>query len=77
MSNKEYSENRAKMPVAELIKYEGNSVAFSADGMRIIASSPDLAALDALVIATGACPEHVALERIDFQDSCLGGAEIL
>jgi hypothetical protein len=51
-------------------------VAFSLDGARIIASSDDLGALDKLIIDAGENPEQVALERIDLEDVCLGGAEL-
>jgi hypothetical protein len=72
----EYRENRASFPLAELVKYDGQWVAFSLDGRRIIANSEDLATLDNLVVAAGEDPEQVALERIEFDDISLGGAEL-
>jgi hypothetical protein len=72
----EYRENRARFPFDELVKYHGRWVAFSLDGRRVIASSEDLAALDNLVVATGEDPEQIALERIELDDSYLGGAEL-
>jgi hypothetical protein len=72
----EYRENRARFPLAELVKYHGQWVAFSLDGRRIIASSQDLATLDGLVVAAGEDPEQVALERIEQEDIYLGGAEL-
>lgn len=72
----EYRTNRARIPVAELRKHQGQWVAFSMDGRRIIASDRDLAALDALVVAAGLDPEGVAFERIEMDDVCLGGAEL-
>ena len=76
MDPHEYRENRARFPHAELAKHRGQWVAFSPDGRRIIAGSDDLAALDALVTTAGEDPEQVGLERIEFDDSYLGGAEL-
>ena len=76
MNSQVYRENRARFPLAELVKYDGQWVAFSLDGRRVIASSDDLAMLDSLVVAAGVDPEQVALERIELDDSYLGGAEL-
>jgi hypothetical protein len=75
VNTQEYRENRARFPVAELAKYRGQWVAFSLDGRKIIASNEDLSKIDSLVAAAGEDPEQVALERIDLDDFCLGGAE--
>jgi hypothetical protein len=72
---KEYRENRARFPLAELRTYAGQWVAFSPDGRRVVAHSEDLAELDKLVAAAGEDPERVALERIELEDVYLGGAE--
>lgn len=71
-----YRENRARLPPAELASYQGQWVAFSLDGRRIVASSQDLYALDRLIIEAGEDPEQVALERIELDDVSLGGAEL-
>jgi hypothetical protein len=71
-----YRDNRARFPLDELVKYDGQWVAFSLDGQRVIASSEDLAALDNLVVAAGVDPEQVAYERIELDDIYLGGAEL-
>jgi Family of unknown function (DUF5678) len=60
----------------ELEQYRGNWIAFSADGSRIIASSPTLASLDARVRAAGEDPEQVLLERIPPRDSIPSGSEL-
>jgi hypothetical protein len=60
----------------ELEQYRGNWIAFSADGSRIIASSPTLAGLDAQVRAAGDDPEQVLLERIPGSDSIHSGSEL-
>ena len=60
----------------DLEQYRGNWIAFSADGSRIIASSPTLAGLDARVRAAGEDPEQVLLERIPGSDSIGSGSEL-
>jgi hypothetical protein len=77
VNNQLYRENRSRFPLTELAKYQGQWVAFTLDGRRIIASSEDLATLDKLVIAAGEDPSKVALERIDLEGTYLGGAELL
>jgi hypothetical protein len=77
MNLQEYRENRARIPLAELQKYDGRWVAFSSDGRRIIAGSESLDRLDGLVIEAGEDPEHVALEWIELNDHELGGAGLL
>ena len=76
VQTQEYRTNRARIPLAELQKYQGQWVAVSLDGCKIIASDQDLASLDALVVAAGEDPERVAFERIELDDVCLGGAEL-
>jgi hypothetical protein len=76
VNSQEYRQNRARFTLGELEKHKGHWVAFSLDGRRIIAVSADLAALDALVIIADEDPERIALERIDTDDICLGGAEL-
>jgi len=76
MVTQEYRENRARFHQADLAKYQGQWVAFSLDGKKIIASNEDLAKLDDLVVAAGENPEKVALERIEIDDCYLGGAEL-
>ena len=71
-----YRENRARFSPAELAVYQGQWVAFSLDGRRIIASSHDLAELDKLIIDAGENPQEVALEHIEPDDISLGGAEL-
>jgi hypothetical protein len=72
----DYRKNRASFPLYELAKYQGQWVAFSMDGRHIIAGCDDLGALDRLVLGAGEDPENVALERIELEDSYLGGAEL-
>ena len=60
----------------ELEQYRGNWIAFSADGSKIIASSPTLAGLDARVRAAGEDPEQVLLERIPGREFIRSGSEL-
>lgn len=71
-----FRENRARFSLAELKNYQGQWVAFSFDGQRIIAASQDLGTLDKLILDAGENPEQVALERIELDDVSLGGAEL-
>ena len=72
-----YEENRAKFTAEELRQLEGQWVAFSRDGSRIIASAETLRHLEERLAAAGQDPQEVAFERIEFEDSVLGGAELL
>ena len=61
----EYNKNREAFTEEQLAPYEGQWVAFSMDGKRIIAAAPDLIRLDQKVKDIGENPEQVALEFID------------
>jgi hypothetical protein len=76
MYPREFFKNRSNFPLAELKTFQGQWVAFSMDGRRIIAGDADLAKLDQLVVEAGEDPEKVALEHIDFDDFYLGEAEL-
>jgi hypothetical protein len=47
------------------------------DGSRIIAGADTLMDLEGRITAAGEDPQEVALERIELEDSMLGGAELL
>lgn len=65
-----YHQNRAKFPLEELKRYEGQWVAFSPDGSRIVASCEDFAQLDERVVAAGEDPKEVWFEHVIFEDGC-------
>jgi hypothetical protein len=65
-----------EVPIEELLKHRGRWVAFSPDGRRIVASSANLAELDALVQAAGEDPEKVLFEQIPDGDFIQSGAEL-
>ena len=75
MQLQEFQANRARIPLAEIMKHRGRWIAISSDGRRIVAADADLATLDSLVAAAGEDPENVALERIECDDVYLGAAE--
>jgi hypothetical protein len=60
-----------------LRKYDGQWVAFSEDGSRIVACAKTLLELDQLIVAAGEDPETVGLERIEFDETLLGGGDVL
>ena len=72
-----YEQNRAKVPLDELRRYDGQWVAFAADGSRILAGAATIAELEDHLTSVGQDPQHVAFERIEFEDSQLGGAELV
>ena len=63
-----YEENRSKFPLEELAKYAGKFVAFSPDGMRIVASGGTEEEMETNVIAVGIHPSQVVGAYIDPPD---------
>ncbi len=74
-----YRENRARFSANDLAPYDGQWVAFGADGQRIVASAETIKDLAERVRAGGENLQDVVLERIEIQndDIQLGGAELL
>jgi hypothetical protein len=72
-----YNTNRAKMSLDELKKYDGQWVAFSMDGSRVLASAVTIPELEERLAAAGEDPEKVAFAWIELEDSRIGGAELL
>jgi hypothetical protein len=62
-----FRENRATFSWEALKKYDGQWVAFSMDGRRVVASHEDLDELKTLVEAAGETMQTVILECVDFQ----------
>ena len=79
MVTQEYRSNRARFPRAELAKYQGAWVAFSADGSRIVARGETVEQLEQQILAVGEDPQRVVREWVAGpQDDCLlGGGELL
>jgi hypothetical protein len=68
-----FLQNRAKFPLDELQKYDGQWVAFSADGARIVASAETLDELERQLAAAGENAEELGLEQVTFRDYSDGG----
>ena len=66
----------AEFSLEELSEHRGRWVAFSPDGRRLLASSANLADLDALVCRLGEDPEEVLLKRIPGDGSIRSGSEL-
>jgi hypothetical protein len=63
-----FAENQRKFPPEELARYWGKHVAFSPDGMRIMASADTLEALDAALDAAGIHFSQVVHSYVDPPD---------
>ena len=70
---REYLKNRQQFPLRQLARHAGEWVAFSPDGLRIVASSTDLANLDKLIREAGEDPEQCPIEGIPDTDAVIGG----
>jgi hypothetical protein len=73
MSWDEHYRNRSEFPYEELLKYEGQQVAWSLDGKRILAGHEDPLQLVAGLTAAGYKSDEYVLSFVDF-DTHLGGA---
>ncbi|HEV3080072.1 MAG TPA: hypothetical protein VGY66_09840 [Gemmataceae bacterium] len=78
MFTREFWQNRAKFPRAELAKYCGQWVAFSADGLRIVASADTLEALESWIEKAGENAEQLMFEGVPApeDDTHLGAEEV-
>ena len=65
------------LPAEAYEKYRGKWIALSDDGSRIIAGADDLNSLEDQLAAAGADPEKAIFDRVEDDDICLGGAELL
>jgi hypothetical protein len=77
LSMSQYEVNRAKIAASELRAVAGQWVAFSTDGRSIVASAPTLSALEEHLAARGEDAQNLAFERIELDDSFVGGAQHL
>lgn len=75
---KTYRQNRERFPASDLKRYDGQWVAFSADGCRIVASGASIGQVSELVGAAHEDIQEVVLERIEIEtaDIQVGGAEL-
>lgn len=77
MVSQEYQSNRLLFPIADLVKFRGSWVAFSADGTRIIAGCESIESLEEHLVAIGVDGRHVVLERVPGdEDDCVAGGDL-
>jgi hypothetical protein len=60
----EFRRNQSRFPREELERYNGQYVAWSQDGTRILAADPDPLRLDGLLYAAGYDPSEILVSRI-------------
>ena len=72
MITQEYRDNRAHFPQAELVKYQGAWVAFSADGRRVLARGETVEHLEQQMAAEGENSQNAVLEWLPgAEDDCI------
>ena len=64
MDINEFRLNQSRFPRAELEKYNGQYVAWSADGTRILAADPDPLRVHSLIRAAGCDPAEILVTRV-------------
>lgn len=70
----EFRRNQSRLPRAELEKYNGQYVAWSPDGTRILAADPDPLRVDALLRAAGHDPAEILVSRVAIpEEVCWSG----
>jgi hypothetical protein len=72
-----FLKNRAEFPRAELMKYQGEWLAFSADGCRIVAHAATIGQLEDQLDAMGVDAQTVVFGSIPDPDDdcCIGVGE--
>jgi hypothetical protein len=60
----EFRRNQSRFPREELAKYNGQYVAWSADGTRILATHVDPAELDSQLVAAGLDPSEILVNLV-------------
>ncbi len=68
-----YSENRSRFPADELAPYAGQYVAWSPDGMRILAHGTDAELVEHQLAAAGINPAAVVIGYVDPPDEVFLG----
>jgi len=68
-----YFQNRPRFPIDELQRYVGRHIAWSPDGMHILASGETMEAVEQQLIAAGIDPSQVIGDYIPFGDEVLFG----
>ncbi len=60
----DFRRNQSRVPREELERYNGQYVAWSPDGSRIVAADPDPVRLDDTLLAGGYDPAEIVVNRI-------------
>jgi Family of unknown function (DUF5678) len=76
MDTQVFRKNRANFSDDELRKFDGQWVAFSGDGRRIVASGETIAELEKKLVAAGENAEEVGFEHVLLDEASVGGAEL-
>jgi hypothetical protein len=71
------SKTPVPLPAQAYERYRGKWIALAADGTSIIASADSLSVLEDQLLAAGEDPERVIFDRVEDDDTVLGGAELL
>jgi len=66
-----------RLPEAAYREYRGQWTALSADGTRVVAHADDLSTLEERLEADGQDPAKLIFDRVEDDDTSLGGAELL
>lgn len=64
-----FLENQSKFPAAELLRYQGQHIAWSWDGSQILASDRDRRTLDQELRAAGIDSRHVIHDFVEEPDT--------
>ena len=76
MQMQEFLKNQHQFPLEDLAAYRGRYIAWSPDGTRIVASSPDLEELLDLVRAAGEDAQECVIDGIPECDAVIAGISI-
>jgi hypothetical protein len=60
----EFRRNQSRVPREELEKFNGQYVAWSPDGTRILAAHAEMAQVDSMIVAAGFDPGEILVTRI-------------
>jgi hypothetical protein len=63
-----FRENQRKVPLEEILPHAGKHVAWSLDGLHVVASGDDVSEVNQRVIAAGIPPNRVVFDYIDEPD---------
>lgn len=77
MNSHTISKTPSPLPALAYEKYRGKWIALDAEGLSVIASAESLSVLEDELAASGENPERVIFDRVEDDDTSLGGAELL